>query len=94
MLDEVLQTWRTHPLGEVVYLYLAARGLQGVQLIISDDHVGFGSGETKGFTGIDDTYEEPHHAKIRLDTIKYSPEENARSIVDYLLDTGLVVGQE
>jgi len=52
------------------------------------------SGEIKGFTGIDDPYEEPHHAEIRLDTVKYSPEENARSIVDYLLETGLVVDQE
>ena len=25
MLDEVLQAWRTRPLGEVVYLYLDAR---------------------------------------------------------------------
>jgi sulfate adenylyltransferase len=52
------------------------------------------SGEIKGFTGIDDPYEEPQHAEIRLDTVKYSPEENARSIVDYLLETGLVVDQE
>ncbi len=52
------------------------------------------SGEIKGFTGIDDPYEEPNHAEIRLDTVKYSPEENARSIVDYLLETGLVVDQK
>jgi len=52
------------------------------------------SGEIKGFTGIDDPYEEPHHAEIRLDTVKYSPEENAQSIVDYLLETGLVVSQD
>ena len=52
------------------------------------------SGEIKGFTGIDDPYEEPHHAEIRLDTVTYSPEENARSIADYLLETGLVVDQE
>jgi len=52
------------------------------------------SGEIKGFTGIDDPYEEPNHAEIRLDTVKYSPEENARSIVDYLSESGLVVDQE
>ncbi len=51
------------------------------------------SGEIKGFTGIDDPYEEPNHAEIRLDTVKYSPEENARSIVDYLSEAGLVVDQ-
>ena len=52
------------------------------------------SGEITGFTGIDDPYEEPRHAEIELDTVKYSPEENARSIVDYLLESGLVVDQE
>ena len=51
-------------------------------------------GEITGFTGIDDPYEEPHHAEIELDTVKYSPKENARSIVDYLRETGLVVDQE
>jgi adenylylsulfate kinase-like enzyme len=51
------------------------------------------SGEVKGFTGIDDPYEESHHAEIRLDMVPYSPEENARSIADYLLNSGLVVDQ-
>ena len=45
-------------------------------------------------TGIDDPYEEPHHAEIQLDTEKYSPEENSHSIVDYLLESGFMVTQE
>ena len=105
MLDEVLEAWRTQPLGETVYLYLDARyekvridgqirdaailmgagvsqdgkrrilgvcvslseaqvhwraflesllerGLQGVQLIISDDHVGLRKARQALFTGI------------------------------------------
>jgi adenylylsulfate kinase-like enzyme len=52
------------------------------------------SGKIKGFTGIDDPSEEPHHIEIRLDTVKYSAEEDERSIVDYLSETGLVVDQE
>ena len=52
------------------------------------------SGEIKGFTGIDDPYEEPNHAEIRLDTVRYSPEENARTIVDYLMDRGFLVSAE
>ncbi len=41
-------------------------------------------GEIKGFTGIDDPYEAPLHPEIWLDTVEYSPEENARRIVEYL----------
>ena len=52
------------------------------------------SGEIKGFTGKDDPHEESHHAEIRLGTVKYSTEEDERSIVDYLSETGLVVDQE
>ncbi len=47
-------------------------------------------GEIKGFTGIDDPYEAPLHPEIRLDTVEYSPEENARRIVEYLLAQGFV----
>jgi sulfate adenylyltransferase len=49
-------------------------------------------GETKGFTGIDDPYEPPLHAEIILDTISFTPEENARFILDYLLELGFVRG--
>jgi sulfate adenylyltransferase len=49
-------------------------------------------GETKGFTGIDDPYEAPLHAEITLDTVAYTPEENARRIFGYLLERGFVRG--
>lgn len=49
-------------------------------------------GETKGFTGIDDPYEPPHHAEITLDTVSYTPEENARRIFGHLLERGFVRG--
>jgi sulfate adenylyltransferase len=41
-------------------------------------------GEIKGFTGIDDPYEEPINAEVVLDTVDITPEENARKIVAYL----------
>jgi sulfate adenylyltransferase len=41
-------------------------------------------GEIKGFTGIDDPYEEPVSAEIILNTVDTTPEENARIIIDYL----------
>ena len=50
-------------------------------------------GEIIGFTGVDDPYEEPPNPEISLDTVKNSPEENARKIIQYLEDRGLVLPQ-
>lgn len=47
-------------------------------------------GEIKGFTGIDDPYEAPRNPEIRLDTVKFTPEENAKSIIDYLVGRGFL----
>jgi adenylylsulfate kinase-like enzyme len=43
-----------------------------------------------GFTGVDDPYEAPLQAEITLDTVSNSQEENARLIVGYLIEHGLV----
>lgn len=47
-------------------------------------------GEITGFTGIDDPYEPPQYAEITLDTVQFSPEENARKILNYLIERGFV----
>ncbi|MBT3391274.1 MAG: bifunctional sulfate adenylyltransferase/adenylylsulfate kinase [Chloroflexi bacterium] len=47
-------------------------------------------GEIKGFTGIDDPYEEPLNAEIVLNTVETTPEENARAIVEYLTEQGFL----
>jgi sulfate adenylyltransferase len=47
-------------------------------------------GEIKDFTGIDDPYEPPHDAEIILDTVKHGPEENARVVLNYLIEMGVV----
>ena len=47
-------------------------------------------GEITNFTGVDDTYEAPVNAEIRLDTISSSAEDNARSIVQYLVSRGFI----
>lgn len=47
-------------------------------------------GEVKGFTGIDDPYEVPLQAEITLDTVRATPEHNARLIIDYLKSSGLI----
>ena len=47
-------------------------------------------GEIKGFTGIDDPYEPPQNPEITLDTTHHMPEEEARVILDNLLQKGFV----
>jgi sulfate adenylyltransferase len=47
-------------------------------------------GELTGFTGIDDPYEPPHDPAVRLDTVHFSPEDNARTILDHLKRAGFV----
>lgn len=48
-------------------------------------------GEIKGFTGIDDPYEAPQDPEIVLGTVDYSPEENARKILEHLIADGFVL---
>jgi adenylyl-sulfate kinase len=50
-------------------------------------------GEIKGFTGVDDPYEEPESPEVVVDTEGQSPEESAQAIVDKLEVMGLL-GQE
>ena len=49
-------------------------------------------GEVKGFTGVDDPYEEPHNPELVLDTVKQDVEENARRILGHLVERGFVRG--
>ena len=49
------------------------------------------AGEIKGFTGVDDPYEEPESPEIVIDTEGTTPEESAqRLIVDKLEQLGLI----
>ena len=50
------------------------------------------AGEIKGFTGVDDPYEEPAKPEITVDTEMQTPEESARHIVERLETMGLVKG--
>jgi sulfate adenylyltransferase len=47
-------------------------------------------GEIKNFTGINDPYERPENPEIVLDTVAYAPEENARRILECMIEHGLV----
>lgn len=48
-------------------------------------------GQLTGFTGVDDPYEAPLDAEIILNTVDFSPEENARKIVAYLEERGFLL---
>ena len=48
------------------------------------------AGEIKGFTGVDDPYEEPENAEIVIDTEVASPEESAQAVIAKLEEMGLV----
>jgi sulfate adenylyltransferase len=50
--------------------------------------------EITGFTGIDDPYEEPQHPEVTLDTVGQTPEENARKLLNYLIERGFVRSTE
>ena len=47
-------------------------------------------GEIVGFTGIDDPYEAPQHPEITIETLAHSPEENARVVLNMLIEQGFV----
>jgi sulfate adenylyltransferase len=51
-------------------------------------------GELRGFTGVDDPYEPPIEPEITLHTVDISAEENARSIINYLQQQGLLPTDE
>jgi adenylylsulfate kinase len=48
------------------------------------------AGEIKGFTGIDDPYEEPEHPELVVDTEGQEPEESAAVVVAKLEELGLI----
>jgi adenylylsulfate kinase len=47
-------------------------------------------GEIKGFTGVDDPYEDPTNPEIVVDTEEHEPEESARIILDKLEELGVI----
>ena len=51
-------------------------------------------GDIKNFTGIDDPYESPLKPEITLDTINNSAAENARLILEFLIDKGYLQDED
>ncbi|MCB9177166.1 MAG: bifunctional sulfate adenylyltransferase/adenylylsulfate kinase [Caldilineae bacterium] len=48
-------------------------------------------GEIKGFTGIDDPYEAPESAEVRLDTVGCPAEDNAKTVAAWLGEAEFIV---
>jgi sulfate adenylyltransferase len=48
------------------------------------------AGLIKGFTGIDDPYEEPESPEVRIDTTNITPDEAAQEILLYLGQKGYI----
>ncbi len=48
-------------------------------------------GEIKGFTGIDDPYEDPQNPEVVIKTVECTPEDAAQQIVAYLTERGFLV---
>ena len=48
------------------------------------------AGEIKGFTGVDDPYEEPENAEIVVETEGKTPEESAQVVIEKLEELGLI----
>jgi sulfate adenylyltransferase len=78
------------PLGGFIEVYISAP----VEVCEQRDRKGLyakaRAGLIKGFTGIDDPYEEPENAEIVLDTTSMSPEESAAQVLLYLENEGFI----
>ncbi|MCM8774905.1 MAG: adenylyl-sulfate kinase [Candidatus Omnitrophica bacterium] len=51
------------------------------------------AGEIKGFTGVDDPYEEPFHPEVTCDTEKENPEQSAEKVIRRLEELGYLAIQ-
>ena len=52
------------------------------------------AGKRPGFTGIDDPYEAPQNPEITIETLEHTPEENARVVLNMLIEQGFVRNEE
>ena len=52
------------------------------------------AGEIKGFTGVDDPFDEPVDPEIIVDTDQETPEESAAKIVSYLRENGYLPAEK
>ena len=79
--------------GSFVEVYVRASVDECVRRDVKGLYARAFAGEIKGFTGVDDPYEEPVAPELVLDTERYEPEESARIVLAKLEQLGLVRAQ-
>jgi adenylylsulfate kinase len=82
---ELVEEW-----GPFVEVHVAASVEECARRDVKGLYAKAFAGEIKGFTGVDDPYEEPTSAELRIDTEEHEPEESARIILAKLEELGLV----
>jgi adenylylsulfate kinase len=78
--------------GDFVEVYVKASVDECARRDVNGLYAKAFAGEIKGFTGVDDPYEEPPNPEITVDTETETPEESARHVVERLEAMGLVKG--
>ncbi len=64
--------------GTFVEVYVAASVEECARRDVKGLYEKAFAGEIKGFTGVDDPYEEPANPELRIDTEEHPPEESAQ----------------
>lgn len=82
---ELVEEW-----GPFVEVYVAASVEECARRDVKGLYEKAWRGEIKGFTGVDDPYEEPVDPELRIDTEAHEPEESARIVLDRLGELGLI----
>ena len=78
------------PFGPFIEVYVKASVDECARRDVNGLYAKAFAGEIKGFTGVDDPYEEPTRPEIVVDTEIQTPEESARIVVERLEELGLV----
>ena len=78
------------PFGAFVEVYVKASVEECARRDVKGLYAKAFAGEIKGFTGVDDPYEEPSAPELVIDTEQQEPEESARLVVEKLEELGLI----
>ena len=81
---ELVEEW-----GPFVEVYVQASVEECARRDVKGLYAKAFAGEIKGFTGVDDPYEEPPSPELVIDTEEQAPEDAARLVVDKLEELGL-----
>ena len=86
--------WARREIGNFVEVYVKCpvevcrqRDVKGLYKQVEE-------GKIKGFTGIDDPYEEPEHPELVIETDKETIEESVTRVFDRLEELGYLAGEE